>query len=308
MSYLFVCFCSFFFPSLGSSIRSCPWRWACVYGIVFVCVKARVCICAPESIPIISDLLANWKIPSILPSRHPKTPTQSDPTTKPSRLLLLWINVCMCACWWWKNLGANVGVDYPPPLPLWSGANGTNCTVLSLMHWWAFSISVLLSATPTPLPPSHTSLIQSACNMSQAMCGTVIGLCNFAAKCCFFFFFFFACVLFLNQAKCAVEVCVLLLRTLKTIKKRSKKTIKKTIKKHNWWIPNPKFLIFHSKIFTPYWILLRGLALQLNVYSHSQTGVWKVVEMRLSPEAKGQGFSWRSLQKLRGAWRELELG
>lgn len=43
----------------------------CVYGIVFVCVKASVCICARESIPIISDLLANWKIPSILPSRHP---------------------------------------------------------------------------------------------------------------------------------------------------------------------------------------------------------------------------------------------
>lgn len=62
-------FCSFFFLSgFKRGVLSLEMGVCCVYVIVFV--KGSVCICALENIPIISDLLANWKIPSILPSRH----------------------------------------------------------------------------------------------------------------------------------------------------------------------------------------------------------------------------------------------
>ena len=129
-----------------------------------------------------------WQIEKFLPSRHTKTLTQSDPTTKPSSLLLLRISVCVRACLWscWKILGANVGVDYPPPLPLWSAANGTNCTVLSLMHWWAFSISVLLSWMLPPNPPSSPFHPHLSSNQLAACQGDVrhSDWTVLAAKCC----------------------------------------------------------------------------------------------------------------------------
>lgn len=60
--------CEVFSMEMGVCVL-CVWHCVCV--CVCVHVKTSVCICARESIPIISDLLANWKIPSILPSRHP---------------------------------------------------------------------------------------------------------------------------------------------------------------------------------------------------------------------------------------------
>lgn len=99
-----------------------------------------------------NHLLFFWQIEIFPPSCHRCTPSNSHCT--PS-LLLLWRNVCVWMfvedssgwCWWG---------DYLPPRSLWSAANGTNCTALSLMHWWAFSISVMLSCIlPPPLLPSH---------------------------------------------------------------------------------------------------------------------------------------------------------
>ena len=158
----------------------------CVWHCICVCVCARqdecVYLCAREYSNHLwfAGKLKNPLHPSIPSSLDPNPIRPHDQTLQPAAF----VNKCVCACWWWwwwKNPGANVGVDYPPPLPLWSAANGTNCIVLSLMHWWAFSISVLLSSPecppppPPPLPPppppppplSPTSPIQSACNMSK---------------------------------------------------------------------------------------------------------------------------------------------
>lgn len=106
----------------------------------------------------------------------------------------------MCACMLAvvEDSEANVGLDYPPPLPLWSAANGTNCTVLSLMHWQAFSISVLLSWVPPPKPPSspftHITHPISVGHV-EAMCGTTIGQCKSVL------FFLFVCFSFCIRSK-----------------------------------------------------------------------------------------------------------
>lgn len=103
--------------------------------------------------------LANWNIPSILSLLHPH-PTRPACCFCEEMCVWMFVEDSSGWCWWG---------DYLPPRPLWSAANGTNCTVLSLMHWWAFSISAPLSCMlpPASSPSPLSSLIQSPHNMSE---------------------------------------------------------------------------------------------------------------------------------------------
>lgn len=142
----------------------------------FCCCRVCVCPCVLEKMSQSSqDFLSNWKIFSMPPVGISRPRPNQDLTVEPSSLLLLWMNVCLC----WhicagagKSRGLMSGWIIPPPLPLWSSANGTNCTVLSLMHWWAFSIPplpswVLPQKQILSLVNITTLLIQSICNKSK---------------------------------------------------------------------------------------------------------------------------------------------
>lgn len=151
----------------------CIWYFSvevlCAWHCVSECMYVSVC-----KIVLQSSLICG-QIEKSSPSFHPVIPRpQPNQTPRPKPpaccfceqvCMCACVWVCGCTCWWWKIPGANVGVDYPPPLPLWSAANGTNCTVLSLMHC---ELSPFLYSSPeccSNTLPSPTTRIQSACNM-----------------------------------------------------------------------------------------------------------------------------------------------
>lgn len=163
----------------------------CVRHCVFACVSRQVCGGEYSNHLRFAGKLKNPLYPSIPSSPDPNPIRPLDQTLRHAAFVNKRVRACARARrWCWKIPGANVGVDYPPPLTLWCAANGTNCTVLSLMLWWAFSISVLLSGALPKNLSSSTRFNQIAHPINvqhvEAMWAMMIGRCKLAATCCSF--------------------------------------------------------------------------------------------------------------------------